>query len=142
MARLDPAKRKEWKTALSSVKEPWVAVGLDFNEPSAAARFEGISGLVDWILHGQVSRLMVREKIGSGESCLVPGDAALGRPSFLFFPVRASGGPASFCEKARKLGVKELALAESTFPEDFLAKVKQTLKKEGIRFTNLEPLSS
>lgn len=141
MARLDPAKRNEWKKALAEAGVAWVAVGIDFSEPNASARLEGMPGLVDWALHGQVSRLMLQERLGGAESCLVPGDPALGRPSFLFFPVRAPNSVAAFLEQVRGLQVKEIALAESTFGEDFLAKVKQTFKKEGIRFTTLEPSS-
>ncbi len=139
MARLDPAKRSEWKNALTSVTAPWIAIGIDHSSPSMAARLEGIVGLADWALHGQVSRLLLEKKITDGESCIVPGNSMLSRPSFLFFPVRGSGSANSFLEKMQKLQVTEVALAESTFPEDFLAKVKQTFKKEGIRFTSLEP---
>ena len=141
MARLEAAKRNEWKKALAAATAPWIAIGLDHSETSLAARLEGLPGLADWALHGQVSRLLLREKIGAGEACLVPGDASLARPSFLFVPSREPGSASRFLEQVKRLNVKEIALAESTFGEDFLAKVKQTFKKEGIRFTTLEPSS-
>jgi hypothetical protein len=140
MARLEQQKREEWKAALSSTKSPWVVCGLDFSLSSSSARLEGMAGLIDWTVHGQVSQLLSRGKI-DGECCLIPGDTALDRPNFLFFPARSSMGAQALLEKARKLGIAELAIAESTFPEDFLGKLKQTLKKEGIRYTKLEPES-
>lgn len=139
MARLDPAKKAEWKKALAAADAPWIAIGLDFSGPGRSAGLEGMPGLADWDLHGQVSRLLLANRISDDESCLVPGNPELSRPSFLFVPARAANGAADFLEKLRRLQVKEIALAESTFPEDFLAKVKQTFKKEGIRFKSLEP---
>lgn len=138
MARLDPYKKQEWKAALAANKAAWVACGLDLGGDGGAA-FEGMAGLIDWTLHGQVSALAIRRQIADGECCLVPGDASRGRPNYLFFPIRAATGAQGFIEKARKLNITDIAIAESTFPEDFLGKVKQTFKKEGIRFTKLEP---
>jgi hypothetical protein len=139
MARLDQEKRREWKAALVSTKAHWIVCGLDINEENPCSTLEGMPGLIDWTLHGQVSDLLLRKKISEGECCLVPGDSALGRPNFLFFPRSSAAGAQALMEKARKLKIDELALAESTFPEDFLTKLKQTLKKEGIRFMKLEP---
>ncbi len=139
MAKLDQNQQREWKAALVSTKAAWIVCGLDLNEENPGSGLEGMPGLIDWTLHGQVSALILRRKFSDGECCLVPGDCALGRPNYLFFPSRSTSGAQALLEKTRKLKIKELALAESTFPEDFLGKLKQTLKKEGIRFTKLEP---
>jgi hypothetical protein len=96
-------------------------------------------GLIDWIVHGQVSRLLQKGRIGEDECCLLPGNPVNSRPSILLVPVSAPGAAKSLAEVARKLNISDLALAETTFPEDFLAKVKQTFKKEGIRCKKLEP---
>lgn len=141
MARLDQQKQQEWKAALARNQAPWVACGVDFSDESSSMAFEGIAGLIDWSLHGQVSTLVMRKQITAGECCLVPGDPRRGRPNYLFFPIRSAMTAQAFLEKTRKLQVQEIALAESTFPEDFLSKVKQTFKKEGIRYTKLEPES-
>ena len=130
MAELDSQKKKLWMKALSSTTVPWVVCGFKDS-------LDGMPGLIDWLVHGQVSRLVKQGKLAAQEACVLPGDPARQRPSFLLFPVSA-GAPALF-EKLRKLAVSDLALAESSFPEDFLAKVKQNLKKEGIRCTTLEP---
>ena len=76
-------------------------------------------------------------RLGSGDAAIFPGDPTRQRASVLLFPV-SKGAPA-LVKKLAQLGVKELALAESTFPEDFRAKLKQNLGKEGIRCTTLEP---
>ena len=97
---------------------------------------DGMPGLVDWMAHGQVSRLLQRGSLRAGDATVLPGDPARGRPSVLLYPV--AEGAAALARKIAKLGVKELALASSTFPEDFCSKLEQTLKKEGIRCTTLE----
>ncbi|HEY8280446.1 MAG TPA: hypothetical protein VIH99_12530 [Bdellovibrionota bacterium] len=140
MATLDPKQKRAWKSALMGAKSPWVVCGLRRTATGKAAMLNGMAGLIDWALHGQVSRLVREESLGTGEPCLLPGDPERGRPSFILFPVDPPATPQSVAEKVRSLKVSELALAESTFPEDFLAKLKQTFKKEGIRCTKLEPV--
>ncbi len=137
MASLEPAKKQLWKAAISSTKAPWVACGFTIPEISTAP--DGILGLIDWLVHGQVSQLFIQGRLAAGECCLLPGHSGSNRPGFLLVPVAAPSGVQLLAEKTRKLKINELALAETTFPEDFLAKVKQTFKKEGIRWTKLEP---
>jgi hypothetical protein len=139
VASLDPAKRKLWNSALAAVTAPWVVCGITRRPDGEYASLDGFPGLIDWQVHGQVSRLLKRGRLAAGEACLVAGDPARGLPSYLLFPVEESA--AALAQKLRALRVEELALAESTFPEDFLHKVKQTFKKEGIRSTPLEPQS-
>lgn len=139
LARVDPEKKSAWKDALLSVRAPWVLCGLPWSRYGKATSLEGMVGLVDWMVHGQVSRLVLEEQLSEGECCLVPGAPERGLPSFLIFAFGEQPAPQKLAEKTRKLGIKDLALAESTFPEDFLSKLKQTLKKEDIRFTTLEP---
>jgi hypothetical protein len=133
MASLDAATKKAWKEALAGAREPWIVCGFDAAKQDA---LDGMVGLVDWMSHGQVSRLL-QLGLGAGDATVIPGDPSRSRPSVLLYPV--AEGAAGLVKKIAKLGVKELALAGSTFPEDFCAKVKQTLMKEGIRCTTLEP---
>jgi hypothetical protein len=98
---------------------------------------EGMTGLIDWALHGQVSRLVKRGILGQGESALLPGDPGRKRPSFLFVPTGENAS--ALVKKIVQLSLRDITVAESTFPEDFLSKLKQTLQKEGIRCTKLEP---
>lgn len=137
MAQLDPVLKKTLKEALASTTTPWVLCGLSRTDGGTPATLDGVVGLVDWMLHGQVSRLLQLGSLATGQTCLLAGDPQRSRPSFLLAPPAATA--ASVLEKLRKLGVKEVVLAETTFPPDFKAKVKQTLKKEGIRCTPLEP---
>lgn len=137
MASLDPGKKREWKSALAATEAPWVVCGLTHGaEGNASATVEGMAGLIDWVVHGQVSRLLKRGALGLKDAAVFPGDPVRRRPSFLLFPV--SEGAATLAKKLRSLNVQNLALAECTFPEDFVAKLKQTLTKEGVRCTTLE----
>jgi hypothetical protein len=133
MAQLEPALKKSLRHALVSTPAPWVVCGLDAEQSPV----DGVVGLIDWMLHGQVSRLVKSGALGAGKACVLPGDPLCKRPSFLLAPSGVTA--AALLEKLRKLGVTEIALAETTFPADFRSKVKQTLKKEGIRCTTLEP---
>ena len=141
MAILEQERKRALTDALTKLRFGWVAIGISIPEENKASALDGITGLVDWAVHGQVSRLLLLKRLSTNECCLLPGDVALGRPSFLFFPVDAPSGPQKFAEKIFKLGIKEIVIAESTFPGDFLAKLKQTLKKEGVSSTKLEPES-
>lgn len=96
-----------------------------------------MAGLLDWKLHGQVSRLLVDDKFPPDEFCLIPSTGK-SRPSVLFWHFGPKPAVAPLLERLRSLHTKELALASSTFPEDFLSKLKENLKKEGIRWMELE----
>jgi hypothetical protein len=133
MAQLDPAQKKLLRRALTTTQAPWVVCGLDAPQSSV----DGVVGLIDWMLHGQVSRLVKSGALEAGKACVLPGDPLCKRPSFLISP--SGGTVATLLDKLRKLAVTDVALAETTFPPDFRSKVKQALKKEGIRCTTLEP---
>lgn len=137
MASLDQSTKKAWKAALSSNPAPWVICGIRNDQTGSVAKLDGIPGLIDWIVHGQVSRRLQQGQLGPKDCCLVPGAPERKLPHFLFFPTTITSQ--AFAEKVKHLKISELALAETTFPEDFLPKVKQTLKKEGIRCVKLEP---
>lgn len=136
MAQLSAQVKSNWKKALADCRAPWILSGIDGSMP-VSERLTGMAGLLDWKLHGQVSRLLVDDKFPAGEFCLIPG-AGASRPSFLFWHYGQRPALSSLLEKFRSLQLKEVAIASSTFPEDFLAKLKENLKKEGIRWMELE----
>ncbi|MGZ3695007.1 MAG: hypothetical protein ACXWQO_12670 [Bdellovibrionota bacterium] len=138
MANLDAAKKKEFNNSLSAAKTPWILFGIDASLASLAERMEGIAGLIDWSLHGQVSQLLARAKFPADGFCVVPGDPSCERPSFLAFQFGPHPDVKSAAERLHKLGIKDVSVAETTFPEDFCRKLKQTLTKEGSRWTKLE----
>jgi hypothetical protein len=138
MAYLEATEKDSWKTALRASNAPWVAFGLNGQTLSRAERLGGMAGLIDWHLHGQVSKLLADERLADEEFCLLPGPAA-DSTSFLLYQHGASPNTASFLSRLKQLNISEICLAETTFPGDFLAKLKQNLKKEGIRCTKLEP---
>lgn len=138
MAYLNTAEKDSWKAALRSNDSPWIAFGLNGQTLSRAERLGGMAGLIDWHLHGQVSKLLAEERLGNEEFCLLPGLAEKST-SFLLYQYGENPNASALMNRLRQLNISEICLAESTFPEDFLAKLKQTLKKEGIRCTKLEP---
>jgi len=137
MARLTAEIRSSWKAALRDCRAPWVIFGVNAEGKSLAEKLNGMAGLIDWLVHGQISRALIRGRVGANEFCLIPG--AESRPSFLLYHFDTSPDAKSFLAKIRALNVKSLCLAESTFPEDFSTRVKQTLSKEGISCITLEP---
>lgn len=139
MARLESSTKKEFAQAIAGSTVPLIAFGLDAAVDSPAERMEGMAGLLDWTVHGQVSRLLAQGRFPAGEFCLVAGDPEKKRPSLLGYHYDAHPDVKKITERLKDLQVKEIGLAESTFPGDFLGKLKQTLKKEGIGCTKLEP---
>lgn len=140
MARLDFSAKTQFLDRLQSSSSNWVLAGMGGATRASAERLEGEVGLLDWLVHGQVSRLVKAGVWREEEFCLVPGDPALGRPSVLVYQYGETLAVPKLMERLRKLGVKELALVDATFPEDISRKLKQTLSKEGIGCTELGPL--
>lgn len=131
MGRLSADQKTRWKNDLGSCAAPWVVCGIDFALPPAE-RLLGMAGLIDWHLHGQVSKLLVDGELRAGDFCLVPGAGK----TFLF--CQLAGKSAPLVQRLRLLHADEIAVATSTFPEDFLRDLKENLKKEGIRWSQLE----
>jgi hypothetical protein len=131
--------KNAWKQALWDCPGPWIACGIRSSENGNAETVEGMAGLIDWYVHGQVSQLAISDSLPSGGFGLIPGDPSRARPSMLLYRYGNSADPKLFFQRVTDLRVRELHIAESTFPEDFLAKVKQTFKKEGIKIFKLEP---
>jgi hypothetical protein len=136
MAALEAKVKSAWKQSLQSCSSPWIAIGIS-NEGLPSFRLNGMAGLADWHLHGQVSSLLARGRLSAGEFCLIPGSN--GQPNFLIYHFAGAPESKPLLGRLRALKVKELSFAASTFPGDFSSKLKQTLDKEGIRCTTLEP---
>jgi hypothetical protein len=138
MANLDSPKKESLKAALRACSAPWVAFALNSETANRDERMNGMAGLIDWHLHGQVSSLLAGNRIGKNEFCLIPGTTA-GSTSFLLYQHGEKPSVSELTDRVQQLKIGEICLAESTFPEDFLPELKQNLKKEGIRCTKLEP---
>jgi hypothetical protein len=137
MARLDSPTKAEWKNALVQCRAKWVLFGID-SAKDLPERLSGMSGLIDWFLHGQVSRLISTLSLDVEELCLLPGNPGLQRPNFILYQFSASPDLKKLLGQLAALQITELALSDSTFPEDFCGKLKQNLKKQGIRWNRLE----
>lgn len=138
MAQLTASQKQELKEAIAQVKTPWVLFGVDASAEALSGRIGGLAGLIDWRVHGQVSRLLAKNLFPGDGFCVIPGDPGRGCPSFLAFQFGAEPEVKFAAERIRKLGIRELTVAESTFPEDFSRKLKQTLTKEGNSWFKLE----
>src|SRR3989338_295592 len=132
MARIEQKLKENWKKALNDCNGDWVLCGIDSQKNPLSERIDGFAGLIDWQLHGQVSRILRRGELPAEAFFLVGGDPARTIPSFLFFCYSEDSEAKSFLKQLRSLKISECHLAETTFPEDFLGKLKQALKKEGI----------
>ena len=132
MAKLEAEQKKSLLAEIEQDRTAWMLFGIDAGVSSPAESLEGVPGLLDWMVHGQVSRLVAQGRLNAGEFCLIAGDPARGRPNLLAYRYHSTAELKPLVDRLRKLQVKEISLADATFPEDFSHKLKQTLKKEGI----------
>ena len=137
MARLDSPTKNQWKNALMQCQAPWILFGADSSN-KLSDRLSGMSGLIDWFLHGQVSRLISTLAIDEEELCLLPGNPDLKRANFLLYQYAKVPDLKKLLGQIAALQITELSICETTFPEDFCDKLKQNLKKQGIRWSRLE----
>ncbi len=135
MASLSPTEKIALKKKLLSMGDSWIVIGLQ-KQKSLASTIDGIAGLADWILHGQVSKQLQKMQLSNGDLFWVPG---AGIPTnFLFIYLDDTFESKEVFKKLRSIQMNNVVVAESTFPEDFLGKLKQNLKKEEVTFTSLE----
>ncbi len=120
MGRLSPEQKNRWKQDLANCATPWIVSGIDFSLP-APERLHGMTGLFDWHLHGQVSRLLAGGSRADWQFCLVPSAGK----NFLFY--RLGGNSAPLVQRLRAMHAEEIAVASSTFPGDFLRDLKENL---------------
>ena len=136
MALLEPREKESWNAALDRAAGPWIAFGLDAAIPLGSDRVAGLAALIDWRLHGQVSR-RIADGLSPNSFCLFPLPG--GARTFLLYHYLGKPDPAAFAERARALGLRELLVAERTFPEDFPRKLKHALEELDVRYATLEP---
>lgn len=135
MAILSLDEKDSLKKQLLSLGDSWIVIGLQ-KQKNLAATMDGLAGLADWILHGQVSKQLQKMHLSNGDLLWVPG---LGiSTNFLFIFLDDSFEPKEVFKKLRAIKMNKVVVAENTFPEDFLGKLKQNLKKEEVTFTSLE----
>lgn len=127
---------REWMKAVRETAAPFVFFGVDAKVADPSEKLQGMAGFIDWSLHGQVSSLVLKNPELNSFS-LIPHPA--GKTSFILFYYSEKPSSSLAMARIKKLPISDLALAETTFPEDFLRDLKHALKKEGIRCTKLEP---
>lgn len=122
--------------AVRETAAPFVFFGVDGLLADPCDKLQGMAGFIDWNLHGQVSGLVLKKPSPNSFS-LLPHPA--GKTTFLLFYFGEKPSASLAMARIKKLPISDLALAETTFPEDFLRDLKHALKKVGIRCTKLEP---
>ena len=135
MAILSLDEKDSLKKQLLSLGDSWIVIGLQ-KQKNLAATMDGLAGLADWILHGQVSKQLQKMHLSNGDLLWVPGIGI--STNFLFIFLDDSFEPKEVFKKLRAIKMNKVVVAENTFPEDFLGKLKQNLKKEEVTFTSLE----
>jgi hypothetical protein len=141
MALLEESKYIEVLKNLDDCQSPWLLAA--YQESSNPARsLQGILGVIDWRLHGLLSDLIKKQRLEMDELAIIPGQARLGKASLL---VHYCGLDLHKSEKIvdslKKLHCQEICLVETSFPADFLRKLKQNLSKAGIKCLSLDPIT-
>ncbi len=138
MATLETLTARTYKQNLDSCEEPWLLAVAHPGNSSESDVARGLLGIIDWRLHGKVSKLLREQSIAEGNCAIFSSPNKLGRATLLLY---RSAGKISFTaliKNLEQLQVKELCLAEDTFPEDFSSKLKDNLDNAGIRWATLE----
>ena len=136
MANLSGESLASLKRSVDDCKNQWLLACMSDEKKNSP--ITGHVGFFDWRLHGQLSRLIRRDTLHTGELCLVSGPKRLGAASLLLFVHGKNTKSSELVAQLRKLGINSLSVEESSFPEDFFARLKQNLDKEGISWTKLE----
>ncbi len=136
MANLSCAEITVIKSSLDAIAEPWILAAYDLkNSPT-----EDLIGVLDWRLHGILSQLVEKKSLPENQVAYIPSKTKLGVASLLLFSFRTSAkSSTALVDNLKSLHVESVCLFESTFPQDFLPNLKQTLSKAGIRWTMFEP---
>ncbi len=135
MSALSVIEKENWKKKLLDFPNRWIFIALK-RDKSPSATLNGLPGIADWILHGQVSTQLQKNLLSNGDLLWIPGKGVT--TNFLFFYLDDSFESKEVFKKLKGIDLNEVVIAETTFPEDFLVKLKQNLKKEEISFTCLE----
>ncbi len=136
MASLSKDSLASLKRSVDDCKSQWLLACLSDERKNSTIL--GPVGFFDWRLHGQLSKLVRRDSFHTGELCLISGPKRLGTASLLLFIHGKNTKSSELVARLKKLGIDSLSIEETSFPEDFFARLKQNLDKEGISWTKLD----
>lgn len=130
----------KFQSVLKTITEKSIAVlfGIDGNEKDKIQKFQGALGHLDWLLHGQVSALVISDHAPVGQTILVGANAKKNLPHFLGFHFSTKDQITSFVNSVKRLQISSVSVLSATFPKDILEKLKQNLTSSGVGFTLLE----
>lgn len=134
MASFDEAQYLEILSELDSCTQPWILAAYTEKEHPALS-LEGVLGVMDWRLHGLLSNLIKRSTFTNGEVAMIPASKKLGAASLLVFHCgKSQANSAKVVDCLKKLKAKQVSIAATSFPTDFLKNLEQTLNKAGIEW--------
>ncbi len=138
MAILESIKARSYKQSLDACEEPWLLAVAHEGNAAQAEVPSGLLGVIDWRLHGKLSKLLSQGEITENHCGIFNSPNKLGRASLLLYCSSKKITLAPLLKSIEQLQVKSICLAEDTFPEDFSEKLKDNLDKAGIRWAILE----
>lgn len=132
MASLDSKQVSDLRSRIEACSEPYLLAYLE-PQSSPAKTMEGTLGVIDWCLHGTISKLLKQEDLG--DFTLVPQNRLLGKASLLLL---SGDAPKNLPKILKQLNIQRLCIAAGTIPEGALPKLQQQLVKAGVGYSTLE----
>lgn len=83
MASLELGAKTQWFEQIAQHKGKWIVFGLNSSTTPNSERMNGMAGLIDWFVHGQVSKMVSKNQL-YGEFCLIPSENRE-KPNFLLY---------------------------------------------------------
>lgn len=137
MASLDPGKVSHLRRCLEACNESYLLAAVDHVEENAKA-LKGSLGVIDWRLHGAISRL-TKEPFDS--FTLMPHNRLLGKASLLLFRADQSKCISELPQVLKKINAERICVAESTMSPSLFSSIEQQLKKANVTWSKLEELA-
>lgn len=139
MAILDSSQLSALRTRCNECSSPWLLACLQKRSPLATS-MQGVLGYIDWRLHGKVSQALKKNILKEGEQSLFVNTGKIGQASLLLHHWQDPKTALQLISASlQKLNAKEICVAESTFPADFLPQLKKKLAELNLQWNSLEP---
>jgi hypothetical protein len=111
---------------------------IDFSP--LAASMQGVLGYIDWRLHGKISQALKKDILQAGEQSLFVNTGKIGKATLILHHWQdEKTALKEISASLQKLNAKEVCVAESTFPENFLPVLKNKFLELNLQWSSLEP---
>ena len=100
---------------------------------------QGILGYLDWRLHGKISQAFRQDILPVGGLSFFANRGKLGKANLLVYHWEEEAQALKTIQASlESLQAKEICVATSSFPEDFLPSLQKSIEKMGIEWIKLE----